>query len=243
MIVSNPLDAMCHVAKSVSGLPRERVLGMAGHPRHGAVLDLHRLGDRLVGEGRPDPRPRRPRRPDGPARERDPGRRRPAALARLRRADRGDDRAHGEGRRRARRAARNVCLVCAGRRGRADRRRDHARREARPSVRGACSKASTASTGSTSVCRCRLGAGGIEAIVELELDEDEQAALDASAAAVREVVGVLAGGAADAADRALAHRPSTVIVVSATLPRRRSSRRRRRSCSAACCSAASSRSS
>lgn len=30
IVVSNPLDAMCHVAQSVSGLPRERVIGMAG---------------------------------------------------------------------------------------------------------------------------------------------------------------------------------------------------------------------
>lgn len=30
IIVSNPLDAMCHVAMSASGFPRERVLGMAG---------------------------------------------------------------------------------------------------------------------------------------------------------------------------------------------------------------------
>ncbi|MBI2606281.1 MAG: malate dehydrogenase [Deltaproteobacteria bacterium] len=30
IIVSNPLDAMCHVAYEVSGFPRERVLGMAG---------------------------------------------------------------------------------------------------------------------------------------------------------------------------------------------------------------------
>ncbi len=30
IIVSNPLDAMCHVAKSVSGFPKERVVGMAG---------------------------------------------------------------------------------------------------------------------------------------------------------------------------------------------------------------------
>jgi malate dehydrogenase len=37
----------------------------------------------------------------------------------------------------------------------------------------------------------KLGAGGIEEIVELELTTDEQAALDASAEAVREVVGVL----------------------------------------------------
>jgi len=37
----------------------------------------------------------------------------------------------------------------------------------------------------------KLGAGGIEEIVELELSDDERAALDASAEAVREVVGVL----------------------------------------------------
>jgi len=36
-----------------------------------------------------------------------------------------------------------------------------------------------------------LGSGGIERIVELDLDESEQAALAASADAVREVVGVL----------------------------------------------------
>lgn len=30
IIVSNPLDAMCQVAKHVSGFPRERVIGMAG---------------------------------------------------------------------------------------------------------------------------------------------------------------------------------------------------------------------
>jgi len=37
----------------------------------------------------------------------------------------------------------------------------------------------------------KLGAGGVEEVVELELSDDERAALDASAAAVREVVGVL----------------------------------------------------
>ncbi|MCC6927440.1 MAG: malate dehydrogenase [Gemmatimonadaceae bacterium] len=36
IIVSNPLDVMCHVAKKASGFPRERVLGMAG------VLDTAR---------------------------------------------------------------------------------------------------------------------------------------------------------------------------------------------------------
>lgn len=36
IVVSNPLDVMCHVAKHVTGFPRERVLGMAG------VLDTAR---------------------------------------------------------------------------------------------------------------------------------------------------------------------------------------------------------
>src|SRR6266704_986017 len=37
VVVSNPLDAMCEVARRVSGFPRERVLGMAG------VLDSARM--------------------------------------------------------------------------------------------------------------------------------------------------------------------------------------------------------
>jgi malate dehydrogenase len=37
VIVSNPLDAMCHVARSVTGWPRERVVGMAG------ILDTARF--------------------------------------------------------------------------------------------------------------------------------------------------------------------------------------------------------
>jgi malate dehydrogenase len=37
VVVSNPLDAMCHVARNVSGLPRERVFGMAG------ILDTARF--------------------------------------------------------------------------------------------------------------------------------------------------------------------------------------------------------
>jgi len=37
IVVSNPLDAMCHVAKNVSGFPRERVFGMAG------ILDTARF--------------------------------------------------------------------------------------------------------------------------------------------------------------------------------------------------------
>jgi malate dehydrogenase len=44
IVVSNPLDAMCHVAKSVSGWPRERVFGMAG------ILDTARFSTFIAWE-------------------------------------------------------------------------------------------------------------------------------------------------------------------------------------------------
>ena len=42
IIVSNPLDVMCYVAKQASGFPRERVIGMAG------VLDTGRYRAFLI---------------------------------------------------------------------------------------------------------------------------------------------------------------------------------------------------
>jgi malate dehydrogenase len=44
IVVSNPLDAMCHVAKNVSGWPKERVFGMAG------ILDTSRLSTFIAHE-------------------------------------------------------------------------------------------------------------------------------------------------------------------------------------------------
>jgi malate dehydrogenase len=44
IVVSNPLDAMCHVAKNVSGWPKERVFGMAG------ILDTSRLATFIAWE-------------------------------------------------------------------------------------------------------------------------------------------------------------------------------------------------
>ena len=44
IVVSNPLDAMCHVARNVSGLPRERVFGMAG------ILDTARFSTFIAWE-------------------------------------------------------------------------------------------------------------------------------------------------------------------------------------------------
>jgi malate dehydrogenase len=44
IVVSNPLDAMCHVARNVSGWPRERVVGMAG------ILDASRFATFIAWE-------------------------------------------------------------------------------------------------------------------------------------------------------------------------------------------------
>jgi malate dehydrogenase len=46
IVVSNPLDAMCHVAKGVSGWPKERVFGMAG------ILDTARFSTFIAWETR-----------------------------------------------------------------------------------------------------------------------------------------------------------------------------------------------
>jgi malate dehydrogenase len=44
IVVSNPLDAMCHVTKNVSGWPKERVFGMAG------ILDTARFATFIAWE-------------------------------------------------------------------------------------------------------------------------------------------------------------------------------------------------
>jgi len=44
IVLSNPLDAMCHVAKNVSGLPKERVFGQAG------ILDTARFSTFIAWE-------------------------------------------------------------------------------------------------------------------------------------------------------------------------------------------------
>jgi malate dehydrogenase len=46
IVLSNPLDAMCHVAKNVSGLPKERVFGQAG------ILDTARFRTFIAWETR-----------------------------------------------------------------------------------------------------------------------------------------------------------------------------------------------
>jgi malate dehydrogenase len=50
VVVTNPLDAMCHVAKDVSGLPKQRVVGMAG------ILDTARFRAFIAWETGASPR-------------------------------------------------------------------------------------------------------------------------------------------------------------------------------------------
>ena len=149
VIVSNPLDAMCHVAKAVSKFPRERVVGMAG------VLDTSRFecfiaqetglsvkevtatvlgghGDQMV-----------------PVVSATTVGGIPLDQLVTRVEDQQDGRADEGRRRRAREAARHLGLV-RPRRGRgADGRRDLPRREAHPARARPTSRASTGSRIST----------------------------------------------------------------------------------------------
>ena len=143
-------------------------------PRHRALLDLHRVGDRLVGEGRAGDGARRPRRPDGPGRLGDDRRRHPAAQARRGRIA---SRRWSSGRRRAAASS----STCSARRRGTRRARPPRRWSTRScSTRSAScpaprtSRASTASTGLYMGVPVKLGAKGVEEIVELELSDDEQ---------------------------------------------------------------------
>ena len=136
IVVSNPLDAMCHVAKNVSGWPQgARASGMAG------ILDTARFSTFIAWETGASVKDVTAMVLGGhgdqmvPVVSRDDRRRRPADEARRRRTgSTAMVERTAQGRRRARRAARHLRLVRARRGGGADGRRDHARREARASL-------------------------------------------------------------------------------------------------------------
>ena len=58
-------------------------------------------------------------------------------------------------------------------------------------LRGVSSRANTASRATTSACPCKLGAAGLEQIIEIKLTAEEDAALKKSAAAVKELCAVI----------------------------------------------------
>ena len=64
IVVTNPLDAMCHAAYDILGFPRARD-GHGRHPGLGALSHLPGVGARCVGARRDGLRARRPRRHDG----------------------------------------------------------------------------------------------------------------------------------------------------------------------------------
>ena len=154
IVVTNPLDAMCHVALRASGFPRERVIGMAGvldsarfrtfmarelgvsvTSTHAFVLGGH--GDTMV------PLPRYSTVAGVPLTE-----------LLERRAHRSARDAHAERRRRGRGAAQDgQRLLRPGRVGGPDDRRDPGRHEGHPALRRAARRASTGRTTCSSACR------------------------------------------------------------------------------------------
>ena len=182
---------MCHVARAVSRFPRERVVGMAG------ILDTARFSTFISQEIGASVKDVTAMVLGGHGDQMVPvvsattvGGVPLAELLPKARIKKLVERTEGR-RRRARQPARDVGLVRARRGGGADGRRRSA------STRSACSRAprtsraSTASRACTWACRCKLGAGGVEEIVALKLTPEEKKMLRASAAAVREVVGIL----------------------------------------------------
>jgi malate dehydrogenase len=194
VIVSNPLDAMCHVAQRVSALPRERVIGMAGildtarfstfisWETGSSVKDVQTLvlgghGDQMV------PLVSATRVGGIPLRSLVSAERIDAMIERTAKGGGelvqllGTSAWYAPGAA----AAQIVDAIMLD--------------EKRVLPCAALLQGEYGIEGLFVGVPVRLGAAGIESIVELELDADEQASLNASAAAVREVVGVLAGGA------------------------------------------------
>ncbi len=64
----------------------------------------------------------------------------------------------------------------------------HLRPQARAPRARRCSRASTASRGSSWACPVQIGAGGVEKIIELKLDDEEKAELQKSFQSVKKTV-------------------------------------------------------
>jgi malate dehydrogenase len=194
VVVSNPLDAMCHVAKAVSGLPRERVLGMAG------ILDTARFSTFVAWETGSSVRDVQALVLGGHGDQMVPlvsaARVGGVPLAELV----GAERIAAMIERTAKGGGEVVNLLGTS--------AWYAPGAAAAAIVDAivldekrvlpCAVLLEGEYGIDGLyvgVPARLGAGGVEAIVELELSDDERAALQASAAAVAEVVGVLHTGA------------------------------------------------
>ena len=189
--VSNPLDAMAQAVYKLSKFPRERVIGMAG------VLDSARMrafiaeGAERVGRERARVRARRPRRHDGAAAALFDGRRHPDHRSDGQGDDRPDRRADG-----ARAASRSRKLVGTS--------AWYAPGASVVEMVEAilldkkkivpCSVFLQGEYGVRDLfvgVPCKLGARGLEKIIEIKLTPEEDAAFKKSAAAVKELVDVI----------------------------------------------------
>jgi malate dehydrogenase len=194
VVVSNPLDAMCHVAKNVSGWPKERVFGMAG------ILDTARFSAFIAWETGASVKDVTAMVLGGHGDQMVPvvsattvggvpltklvaDDRIEAMVERTRKGGGeivnllGTSAWYAPGAA----AAQMVDAVCLD--------------EKRLLPCTAYLDGEYGIDGLYMGVPVKLGAGGVEEIVELDLTDDERAQLDASAEAVREVVGVLAGTA------------------------------------------------
>ena len=192
IVVSNPLDAMCHVAKDVSGFPKERVFGMAG------ILDTARFSTFISWETGASAKDVTAMVLGGHGDQMVPvvsattvggipltklvtAERIEAMVERTRKGggeivnllDTSAWYAPGAA------AAQMVDSVCLD------------QKRVLPST--AYLEGEYGIDGLYMGVPVKIGGGGIEEIIELELSDDERAELDKSADAVREVVGVLAG--------------------------------------------------
>ncbi len=193
VVVSNPLDAMCHVAKNATGWPRERVVGMAGildtarartfiawetgsSARDVTAVVLGGHGDQMV------PVVSATTVGGIPLTKLVPADRIEAMVERTRKGGGeivellGTSAWYAPGAA----AAQMVDAICLD--------------EKRILPCTAYLEGEYGIDGLYMGVPVKLGAGGVEEIVELELTDGERADLEASAAAVREVVGVLRHG-------------------------------------------------
>ena len=191
--ITNPLDAMVWALREFSGLPHNKVVGMAGVLDSRALQPLPRRGIRGLGQGRHHLRARRPWRHDGAGRRifdrrRHPGPRPDQDGLVDAGADRRDRQAHPRRRRRDRRPAQDRLGLYA------------------PATSGiAMAEAYLNDQKRVLPCAAYLdgqygvddlyvgvpvviGAGGVEQIVEIELDDEAKANLQVSVDAVKELL-------------------------------------------------------
>ena len=190
IVVSNPLDAMCHVAKNVSGWPRERVVGMAG------ILDTARFATFIAWETGSSAKDVTALVLGGHGDQMVPVVSATSVGGVPLRRLVGEERIAALVERTAKGGGELVQLLGTS--------AWYAPGAAAAQMTDAimldekrvlpCTAYLQGEYGIDDLYMgvpVRLGAGGVEAIVELELDAPEQASLETSAAAVREVVGVL----------------------------------------------------